>query len=167
MDAIVYTSKTGHTEKYAQMLGRAINLKVMSLQEAKQLKSDSEVIYFGWLMAGAVKGYKRARRLFTVRAVVAVDMSQCDKQIDGIRKAYKIKTETPVYCIPGGFELEKLNGIYRFMMSAMKKAVCKGLIEKQDRTPEEDEILELFTNGGCRVSEENLKEIIMWYESLR
>ena len=35
---------------------------------------------------------------------------------------------------------------------------------KQNRTPEEDAILDMFRNGGNRVSMQNLKEVVSWYE---
>ena len=35
MDAIVYTSNTGHTEKYAKILGEKTDLPVFSLKDAE------------------------------------------------------------------------------------------------------------------------------------
>ena len=59
MDAIVYTSNTGFTEKYAKLLGGKLFLPVYSLEEAKgKLAAGAEIIYLGWLMAGTVKGYR-------------------------------------------------------------------------------------------------------------
>ena len=52
------------------------------------------------------------------------------------------------------------------MMSVMVKTVGKSLREKSDRTPDEDLTLEMMTNGGNYVSEENLSEVLRWYESV-
>lgn len=49
-------------------------------------------------------------------------------------------------------------------MSIMVKTAGKALAEKKDRTPEEDDMLDMMMNGGERVKVQNLKEIINWYE---
>ena len=63
--------------------------------------------------------------------------------------------------------MNKLHGIYKFMMKTMKKFVGKSLAEKPDRTPEEDDMLDMMLHGGERVSEENLKAVLDWYENIR
>ena len=68
--AIVYTSNTGYTGEYAKLLGEETRLPVYSLSDArKSLETGSEIIYLGWLMAGTVKGYPKAAKLFRVSAV--------------------------------------------------------------------------------------------------
>ena len=63
MQAIVYTSNTGHTEKYARLLGEKTALPVYSLIDAKAiLDKKSEIIYLGWLFANHVRGYKSASK---------------------------------------------------------------------------------------------------------
>ena len=48
MDAIVYTSNTGFTEKYAKLLGGKLFLPVYSLEEAKgKLAAGAEIIWAG------------------------------------------------------------------------------------------------------------------------
>ena len=51
MEAIIYTSNTGSTKRYAEMLSRKTGLAVYSLKEAsKKVAANSEIIYMGWLM---------------------------------------------------------------------------------------------------------------------
>ena len=51
IQAIVYTSNTGSTERYAKLLGHETDLPVCSLDEAKKaLKSGTEIIYLGWII---------------------------------------------------------------------------------------------------------------------
>ncbi len=62
MKAIIYTSNTGSTAEYAQLLGKELNLPVHNLQQAKSMvPAGSEIIYLGWIMAGGIKGYKEVR----------------------------------------------------------------------------------------------------------
>ena len=48
----------------------------------------------------------------------------------------------------------------------MVKTAGKGLANKIDRTPEEDDMLDMVVNGGERVSLQNLKAVTEWYKSL-
>ena len=74
--AIVYKSQTGHTKQYAEILGGRTNLPVYELNTAaKELSRATEIIYLGWLMAGTVQRYKKAVKLFAVKAVCGIGMS--------------------------------------------------------------------------------------------
>ena len=68
MKAIVYTTNTGNTERYAKMLGHQIGLPVYSLEDAKKyLEKGTGIIYIGWIMASSIKGYKEADKCFCIR----------------------------------------------------------------------------------------------------
>ena len=51
------------------------------------------------------------------------------------------------------------------MMEIMVKTVGKGLVAKKDRTPEEDDMLDMMLHGGERVKAENLSAILDWYRA--
>ena len=164
--AIVYTSNTGYTAEYARLLGQKTGLPVCSLSEASQrIAAGSAILYLGWLMAGSVKGYKKAAGKYAVCAVCAVGMGKTGSQMQDVGKTNAIPAETPLFTLQGGFDLQRLHGIYKLMMTIMKKTAGKGLAEKADRTPDEDAMLELLLNGGSRVSEENLAGVLQWHES--
>lgn len=165
--AILYTSNTGYTEQYAKLLAERTGLPVYSLKESKHRpESGSSVIYLGWLMAGCVKGYKTAAKRFSVAAVCGVGMGATGSQIQDVRKANALPETVPVFTLQGGFDLKRLRGVYKFMMTVMAKTMGKGLAEKKNRTPDEDEMLDLLINGGNRVSEDNLGAVLQWYQSV-
>lgn len=168
MKAIVYTSLTGHTESYARLLGQETALPVYSLEEAKTaLPAGAEIFYLGWLMAGGVKEYKTAAKQFCVKGVAAVGMTETPNGtlwssaqsgggiVDGVR----------VFYLQGGYEGEKLRGVYRLMMKPMEKVSVKKLSEQAVRTPEEDDTLLLFQKGGSRVKKEALRDILAWFSA--
>lgn len=164
MNAIVYTSNTGTTARYAQLLSQETGLPVYPAQEAaKKLPAGSEILYLGWLMAGSVKGYKDAAKRYQIRAVCAVGMGGTGSQLQEVREKNRIPAETPLFTLQGGFDLSKLHGVYRMMMSIMSKTVGKALASKADRTPEEDDMLEMMLHGGDHVSAENLRAVLDWY----
>ena len=121
MNAIVYTSNTGFTAQYAGLLGEKLNLPAYSLDTAKrELAAGAEIIYLGWLMDGQVKGYKQAAKLYKIAAVCGVGMGAGSSQIKEVRKGNTIPKNVPLFTLQGGFELNKLHGIYKFMMNTME-----------------------------------------------
>lgn len=166
INAIVYTSNTGYTREYARMLGQKTGLPVYALEEAvEKLASGNCVIYLGWLMAGKIQGYAKAARRYQIAAVCGVGMGETGSQMQDLRKRNKMPKGMPVFTLQGGFDITRLHGVYKLMMNVMVKTAGKGLSEKQNRTQEEDVMLDMLLNGGSRVSEENLKSVLNWYYS--
>ena len=163
--AIVYTSNTGFTAQYASLLGGETGLPVYSLEDAsKSLPQSSPIVYLGWLTARKVQGYDKAVTKFNLQALCAVGMAKCGSQMEDVRKSNNLPEGLPLFTLQGGFDLKKLRGIYRLMMLVMSKTVVKKLAAKPDRTPDEEDMLDLFQNGGNRVSLENLRPVLAWYE---
>ena len=164
MEAIVYTSNTGTTKEYANLLSDKITLPYYSLDEIKnKVKPGGKIIYLGWIMASGVKGYKKAIKDYDVCAVGAVGMGATGTQVKEVRTKNKIPSSKPVFTLQGGFDVKKLNGIYKLMMKIIVKTPGTGLANKQDRTQEEDQMLEMMLHGGKYVDEKNLKAILDWY----
>lgn len=59
--------------------------------------------------------------------------------------------------------MKKLHGVYRAMMDVMVKTVGKALENKADRTPDEDDMLDMMLTGSERVKAENLSAVLEWY----
>lgn len=166
--AIVYTSNTGFTAQYASLLGGETGLPVYSLEDAsKSLPQSSPIVYLGWLTAGKVQGYDKAVTKFNLQALCAVGMAKSGSQMEDVRKSNNLPQGLPLFTLQGGFDLKKLRGVYKFMMLVMSKTVAKKLAAKPDRTPDEEDMLDLFQNGGNRVSLENLRPVLAWYEEER
>ena len=87
-------------------------------------------------------------------------------QVADYKKANNLPEGLPLFTLQGGFDLKKLRGVYRLMMLVMSKTVAKKLAAKSERTPDEEDTLELFQNGGSRVSLENLKPVLEWYRGV-
>lgn len=94
-------------------------------------------------------------------------MGETGGQVEEIRKQNNIPDSTALFTLQGGFHIDKLHGIYKLMMRMMAGGMGKTLAEKPDRTPAEDDLLDLLTNGGSRVSLSNLQAPIEWIEQDR
>lgn len=165
MNAILYTTNTGSTQRYALLLAQAIGLPAYSLVEAKKcLSPDAEVIYLGWIMAGRIQGFREAAKHCKIRAVCAVGMGKTGTQTDELRKKNTVPPEIPLFTLQGNFAIQKLHGVYRLMMELMVKTAGKALSAKQDSTPEEDDMLDMMLHGGERVQPEHLRAVLAWYQ---
>ena len=80
-----------------------------------------------------------------------------------IQKKNNIPEKIPVFTLQGNFNVEKLHGMYKMMMSIMVKTAGKALEKKADRTPEEEDMLDMMLHGGERVRIQNLQGVISWY----
>lgn len=166
MEAIVYTSNTGSTAHYAKLLGHELGVPVYSAAEAKKtLPAGAEIIYLGWIMAGKVKGYPDAAKKYKLQAVCAVGMGQTGTQRKEIREKNGVPGKIPVFTLQGNFDVKKLHGMYRMMMDIMVKTAGKALENKADRSPEEEDMLDMMLHGGERVRIQNLRDVIDWYNS--
>ena len=168
MKAIVYTSQTGFTQKYAQLLSAKVGVPAYSAAEAvRQLPRDSEVFYMGWLKAGSVEGLDRAMDRYTIRGAAIVGMSPTGNG--------ELWTEAKInggvsdsgghlFYLQGGYAPDRLRGLNRLMMRFVSKSVTKKLLAKGASLTEQDRaMLSLYQNGGDCVREENLNEIVEWF----
>ena len=161
MQAIVYTSHTGSTAQYAYLLGRELGITVYN--SMRELEKDTEIIYLGWIMAGKVKDYSSIKNKYKVCAVCAVGMGQTGTQTKEVRTKNKIKEDIPLFTLQGNFDVKRLHGIYRMMMNIMVKTVGKALEKKENKTKEEEDMIDMMIHGGERVDQKNLHDVIDWY----
>lgn len=108
-------------------------------------------------MASGIKGYADIIKRYKVLAVCAVGMGQTGTQVKEIRAKNAIPNQIPLFTLQGNFDVAKLHGAYKLMMSMMVKTAGKALADKPDRTPEEDDMLDMMMNGGQRVRFDNLE----------
>ena len=163
--AIVFTSNTGYTAQYAALLAKKTGLHVYALNEAlEKVPEGSAVIYMGWIMAGKIQGFITAVKHYQVAAVCGVGMNPTGSQLSMVRQANGLGENMPVFTLQGGLNMDKLHGFKKLILKIMGGTIGKQLMAKQDRTPEEEAILDMFRNGGDRVSMQNLKDVAAWYE---
>lgn len=153
--AIVYTSKMGHAEQYAKMLGEKTSLPVYALKEAK-LPAGSGIIYLGWIHASHIKGFSRAAKRFSVCAVCGVGLCDTGTLLDEVRKATAIPENIPLFTLQGGIDRSKLKGMNKMLISML----TKGLSGQKQRSEQDERMLYLLQNDANYVSEDNLKSVL-------
>lgn len=167
---IVYSSKTGFTEKYATWLGNKLDAKVVKFDDVKKISvsefNEAEaIIYGGWLMAGKVvnsewflskisewKGKKLA--LFAVGA--------CPNEAPEIKEimAHILNEEQAQYAqafyCQGGMNYEKMKLPFKLAMKAFISMIQK----KKDKTESEEKMLEMIDHSYDFSDEKYLNPII-------
>ena len=164
MKAIVYTSNTGHTAAYAEILGQQTGLPVYELSQAvKALPKGTPIVYMGWLFASSVKGYSKAAKRFSIKAVCAVGLCDTGAMLKEVRKAISLPEETPLFTLQGGMDHSKLRGINKFMISMLLKMLQKN----QNPTEDDKRMLDLVKNGGYFVSPKHTEGFMQWYREAK
>ena len=161
--AIVYTSRTGFTRQYAQMLGKQVGLPVYSLEDGLYgLPQGTGIIYLGWLFASHVQGYAKARKRFSICAVCGVGLCDTGTLLEQVRSATGIPSEIPLFTLQGGFDRSKLKGPNKLLISML----VKGLSSQAQRSPQDERMLQLLQKDGSYVSLDNLSRVLIWYQFL-
>ncbi len=162
---IIYTSNTGFTQQYANLLAEKTGYAVYTLAEAKKtLEKGTEAIYLGWLMAGHIQGLDKAVRRFQIKAACGVGLSLPSRNtLDTLAKS-NYAPNAPLFYLPGGYNPDKLKGIRRAMLNIVLSGIRQKLAAKQSRTEEDYLQLEIVTKGGSLVDEKHLDKLVGWLQ---
>ena len=165
IQAIVYTSNTGYTQRYAQMLAQQTGLPLYDLEQASaSLAAGAEIFYFGWLMAGRIQGYGKAARAFRVGCAIAVGMAPDGALIEAVRQRNALPPELPVFSLQGGYERSRVKGIYGFMMDMLVRKMTRDQ-KKTTPTEADRQMLQLMRDGGDWVRPEALAPVLDWFRA--
>lgn len=161
MDGIVFTSNTGFTAQYAKLLGQKTGLPVYELGKTDNaLPKKASVIFMGWLLAGGVKGYRKAARKYRIRAVCGVGLCDTGCLLAEVRKAISLPESIPLFTVQGGMDHSKLKGIYGSMIDTLTKIMAA----KKNPTEDDKRMVELLTADASYVKETNLDALLAWYK---
>jgi hypothetical protein len=142
------------------MLSSLTSLPAIRLgEERKFLSKSDEIIYLGWVMASSIKGYKKARKRYTVRAIGAICLGPCGSQLEEISKTENLSADIALFTVQGGMKRDELRGFNRFMINMLVKILQKN----ESRTEGEDAMLNMILEGGDFVSEEKIEPLAVWY----
>lgn len=158
ISAIVFTSNTGFTRRYAELLSRACALPAYDLAGESLPADGARVVYLGWLTAGMIKGLSRAKKRWRVEAVCAVGLSPENDMADMAKNNH---VDCPLFYAQGGYAPEKLRGFNKLIMAAITGAIAKAQA-KQVKTPEEATQLARLSRGCDFVDEANLAPLLSW-----
>lgn len=138
--AVIYSSKYGYTQRYAQWIGESLSCPVYpkSKFKAEQLSQYDTIIYGGGLYAGGVSGISLITKnweilqnknviLFTCGLADPADRQNTDHIKESLSKVlspemmHKIK----IFHFRGGIDYSRLGLLHRIMMSMLRRMLLK------------------------------------------
>ena len=168
MQAIVYHSGTGTTERYARALSAESGLRVYSLEQAmKELPKDSHILFMSWVKAGAVEKARAASKRFYLDGICAVALNTHAGTERALRGQTGVSREYPFFMLPGSYDPAKLKGLDRFLMEMMRKKLNRDIPKKVRATEQELAMQEILNNGGDLYDEDQLAPVMVWIECQR
>ena len=168
LKAILYESNTGYTEKYAKLLAERTGLPCVPLKTAgRDLSAGGDIIFFGWILGGRIQGVRDAGKRWNLRAICGVGIKPpAEKDLRNLQAAYGAGG-AEVFLLQGGLKPERLKGLYRLIIRLAERSVERKLKDKPELTPQEQDVLQLFREGGSRVSAAALSPVLDWLSNLR
>lgn len=168
---VVYSSKTGFTKRYAEIISKELDCSALALDEAKKhdLTAYDQLIYGGSLYASGVLGLKKMLGIigssdFQKVVVFGVGATSYNESLidELISKNYPKgqPTNHKFFYLRGGFNFNKLNSVDKFLMGMMKKSIEKKKVE--DRTEDDKGLLASFDNPVDFVSKESMGDILKY-----
>lgn len=162
---VIYSSKTGFTEKYAKWLGEELSCPIFSLEEFSQegFKLYDSIIYAGGLYALGINGLDKVLKQFknyenlTILAVGLTPPKDEDikKIIENNFDEFQ-KKHLNFFYVRGGFDFEKLGKFDKILMTLMKWKISL----KRKKTADENGMLAAYEKPLDFTKRENLKELI-------
>lgn len=157
---IVYTSETGFTEKYAVLLAEKLNFPVKRLDTAiETLHKNEPIFYLGWLMAGRIKDLDKAKKHFRVIGACGVGIRpDIENMINILTKSLKMPLGS-VFYLPGGYDPNTLKKSYKRPLSVVFSVITLAVKKQKEKTPEDENLLNVMANGGSLVDESLLRPL--------
>ena len=166
IEAIVYTSNTGNTGQYAQMLAARTGLPVYSAKDAETaLSQGASVIYMGWIRASVIVGYREAAARYAIVCVLAIGMGETGGQLVELRRKNGLAESLPLFTMQGGLFPSKLRGMNAFMINFSRRKAIKVLKAERKRTEAQNAMLIMLSKGASFVQEKHLQKPLFWLQS--
>ena len=73
LKAVVYCSHTGHAKKCAELFSNRLGVPCYDIKNIKGLGRNSNIVFFGWIRANKIMGYKKAKGFFDIKLICGVE----------------------------------------------------------------------------------------------
>ncbi|MGN1340091.1 MAG: flavodoxin domain-containing protein [Oscillospiraceae bacterium] len=154
MNAIIYESNSGSTQRYAQLLADKLGVRAYSLKEAKKaVPRGEECLFLGWVFANKIQGLPKAQKLWKLECVAAVGMNAPGQKYSEILKEAN-KTDAPLFYLRGALDFSSLKWLQKKLLQEIRSD-----LEKQNK-PGTEEMVAILRDGCDFVCEENLAELV-------
>ena len=119
METVIYTSKCGHTARYATLLSEKLETAAVELGKAKSLEKVDTLIFVSWVRAGKIVGLDKAKAIDYRRLVVVADGITPPGERYEKKLMQDNGLEKDLFYLPGGLDLSSLRGLDRLVMKML------------------------------------------------
>ena len=171
MKIIIYGSKYGTTEQYAQELSKKTGIKSEEYTNVHDINQYETIIYLGALYAGNVLGMKKTLNKIEdcsnkkiIIATVGLADPNDKENTDGIRENIKrqlsndIFNHVSIYFLRGGIDYSLINFKHKTMMKFVYNKSKK--LKEEEKTAEVKAILETYGKKVDYIDFNSLNPII-------
>lgn len=170
---VVYQSKYGTTEKYANWIAGALSADLFEKKElsAEKLCQYDVVVYGGGLYAGGILGaslVSKSKIAHLVLFTVGLANPNTTDYTEIISRSFSEKVSQPdaVFHFRGGIDYKKLNALDRLFMYFQKKIVEKKIKNEDEESGEGNELLETYGNAIDFTSEQSIESLIDYVKNI-
>lgn len=160
MEAIVYSSNSGFTARYAKLLSEATGLPAVDVRRIRRkLRRGDDIVFLGWVMAGIVDNYMKMYGLYNVRVLCPVGLMPAGEQVmQTLHDRNMIPDEVALYYLRGGFDMRKIRGFKKIMAKSFR--ISMEMDYEDNETPESGEMYRLMRDGADFVDAAALAPVI-------
>ncbi len=155
---VVYSSKSGSSEKYARALAERIGAQCFSVKD--KIPESEPIVFFGWIRGRAVVGLNRVDRS-RLRAVCCVGLD-VESHFSRQRTADGNNLSVPIYYLRGWIDRSKLNIFDRTVLAFMA-AIFK--LRGLDATTQP--LFDAMMEGGSFYDEARLEQVELFCRTSR
>lgn len=167
---VIYSSKTGFTEKYAKWLGEELTCPIFSLKEFSQegFKLYDSIIYAGGLYAIGINGLDKVLKQFkNYKNLTILAVGLTPPKYEDIKKVIENNFDEfqqkyiKFFYVRGGFDYNKLGKLDKILMTLMKWKISL----KRKKTANENGMLAAYEKPLDFTDKNHLKEIIRFLKN--
>lgn len=168
---IIYGSQYGTSKGYAEKLSEMTKIPVITYEDIADtdLSGYEEIIHFGGLYAGGVKGLKKTIKalpqnanfiIVTVGVADVTNKENTDHIKESIRQqvSQPIIDRTNIFHLRGAIDYGQLNFLHKTMMSFVYKKAKK--LSEEQKTAEVRDMIETYNQKVDFVDYDSLNPII-------
>ncbi len=167
---VIYMSKTGFTQKYAEMIAQQIggDLTVLDKTTGKKLSGYDTIIYGGGLYAGMINGLKKAKELYqnstAKQFLVFATGGTANEAADVIDEMWKNNFSAeeleaiPHFYMQGGICYEKMT----FPDKTLLKMMSFMLNKKKEKSDYEEGFAQALMSSYDISSKEYVKPLVQY-----
>ena len=162
---VIYSSKTGYTQKYAKWIAAALGCEAVAEQKNLQLSGYDVIVYGGSIMAGSISGIGllkkhweeiSGKRIFVfATGLMSAENPEAGQMWEKNLPA-QMRDKISCFYFRGGFDYNKLSWINKRLMSVMHRSLKK----LSNPTAEQKEVLDAFETPADFTNQEAIAPLV-------